>query len=279
MHIPSAWAKASADVTSPDGSAHAVSAWGWGEDEWTARKAAAGRLQRVLDRIRCGEPFPARYSYGSRPLREEILERFTGGAQAQPVAVLTRNSYGAQVLNASRLLFLDVDLQPPTIMQRLRRLFGGPSTEESTLARLRQALHAHAQATFRIYRTASGFRVLAIDREFDPAASDVRQLMQATDTDPAYARLCLAQRSFRARLTPKPWRCQLPLPPGRHPRSDSALQRSFASWLREYENVSAAYASCRYLETVGSGRPRGDAVQLLALHDRITRCDQSLPLA
>jgi hypothetical protein len=272
MDIPRAWVRVSGDGRSPDGRTVPVSVWGWGDDEPRARTGAADRLQRILDRIRRGEPIPHRYGYGSRPLREEILQTFDD-------ALVTRNAYGAEVLNTARLLFLDIDLRPPTVGQRLRRMFGGASADDAALTTLRQTLQQYARATFRIYRTASGYRVMAIDRDFDPAAGETQELMRATATDPAFSQLCLAQRSFRARLTPKPWRCRSSPPPGEHPRTDGELRRRFASWLREYEHASARYATCHYLETIGTGRPTRDASRLQDLHDRTTRCRESLPLA
>lgn len=134
-------------------------------------------------------------------------------------------------------------------------------------------------ATFRIYRTASGFRVMAIDRDFNPTGHDVQELMKHTKTDPAFSQLCLAQRSFRARLTPKPWRCHLRTPPGQHPRQDIGMQRRFAEWIVKYERAGAGYATCRFVETLGAGRASGDARTLQELHDRATRCDERLPLA
>jgi hypothetical protein len=125
----------------------------------------------------------------------------------------------------------------------------------------------------------AGFRAIALDRDFNPAGEDAQALMKASGTDPAYRRLCVAQKSFRARLTPKPWRCACSLPPGEHPRSDGAVKQSFAGWLRVYEVASARYASCRYVETVGNGRAKGQAEKLITLHDRVTRCEESLPLA
>jgi len=279
MQIPRVWAKASAKAEFPDGRELPVAVWGWGEDEATAKSGAADRLRRVLERIRRGERFPHQYGYASRPLREEILQTFEGSVPGEPSAALTRNSYGAQVLNAARLLFLDVDLQPPTLAERVMRLFGKASAEETALVRLRNALQEYGRATFRVYRTASGLRAVAIDRDFDPAAGEVQELMQATSTDPAYSRLCLAQRSFRARLTPKPWRCKGSLPPGQHPRAEGEPRRRFAEWLNEYERRSAGYATCRYLEKVGSGSLKGDARRLLELHDKMTRCNEPLPLA
>ena len=279
MHIPRAWAKVIAAGKLPDGRSAPVAVWGWGEDESSARSNGSDRLRRVLERFRRGEPFPDKYGYGNRPLREEILQSIESATANEVAAIVTRNGYGAEVLNAARLLFLDIDLEPPSFIQRILGPFRRVSPQESAVSKLCDALRQYGRATFRIYQTASGLRAMAIDREYDPTGQDVQQLMQATGTDSAFARLCMAQRSFRARLTPKPWRCKLSVPPGQHPRVEAEAQRRFATWLREYERVSTRYATCRYLETVGSGSARGDAKQLVELHDRATRCNESLALA
>jgi hypothetical protein len=199
----------------------------------------------------------------------------------QPAAVLTRNRYGAIVLNTAKLLFLDIDLPPATLLQKLGALFSRnrPRAEETALASLRTALREHGRGTFRIYRTAAGFRAIAVDREYDPAGADAQALMRASGTDPAFARLCVAQKSFRARLTPKPWRCGTALPPGEHPRTDDGIRRRFAAWTQDYDRLSKGYAACRYVETVGSSSARGTAEKLIALHDRLTKCSEALPLA
>ncbi|PYM18749.1 MAG: hypothetical protein DMD78_26770 [Candidatus Rokuibacteriota bacterium] len=66
----------------------------------------------MLNRIRRGEPFPDPYAYGSRPLREEIVQYVDGARSAQPRAVVTRNSHGVLALNTARTMFLDVDVGP-----------------------------------------------------------------------------------------------------------------------------------------------------------------------
>jgi hypothetical protein len=147
------------------------------------------------------------------------------------------------------------------------------------LAQLRAALRSHGRATFRIYRTAAGLRVIAVDREYDPAGRDAQELMKQTGTDVAFMRLCLAQRSFRARLTPKPWRCAVPVPPGQFPHLDERARARYADWVARYETACKAYATCRFLETVGKGAPRGQSEKLVELHDRMTRSGESLPLA
>jgi hypothetical protein len=92
------------------------------------------------------------------------------------------------------------------------------------------------------------------------------------------SRACAAQKSFRARLTPKPWRCRLGPPPSSYPHPDDAARRRFTDWLGEYERA-ASHATCRYLETIGNGSPRAATARLLDLHDRLTRCRDALPLA
>ena len=265
-------------MSTPERGVLPVVAWGWGDDEGEARREAEGRLGRLSDRVRRGEPFPRGYEYGSRPIREEILE--TIGPPDAPRAVITRNRYGAQVMNAARLLFLDVDLDetgaPPAF---IGKLFGLKSPETAALERLRKALADAGKGTFRIYRTAAGFRALAPGREFDPAGRETQDLMKATGTDPFFVRLCLAQKSFRARLTPKPWRMGLAAPASEYPR-DAEARAQFDAWLGEYEQASQGHATCKFLETVGkAGLVDGEVHDLVELHDRATRATESLPLA
>lgn len=279
MHVPRAWAKASGTATSPEGAAFPLRVWGCGADAAAAQADAEERLARVAARIAAGDDFPDAYDYdAARPLREEEVERFEGDDPEAPEAIVTRNRYGALVLNARRLLILDVDAQPPSLGARLRGLFGGRRGDDPELLRLRAALGAFRGASFRIYRTAAGYRAIAMDRLFDPASDETRALMEATGTDPAYRMLSARQRCFRARLTPKPWRCGCDGPPGRHPRDD-AEARAFTAWCGAYDRASAAHAVCSIVEEIGRGRPAGVLAPLIARHDAATRCDATLPLA
>ena len=281
MHIPRAWAKATADCRTSENRDIRVAVWGCGPEEDEASRDASSRLARVLERIRRGDPLPGAYAYGSRPLREEILQTCEGETPDEPDAIVTRNRYGAMVLNTARLLFLDIDFPPSGPGAFLRRLFSPsrPPDDEAALSRLRDAAHLNGGVTLRLYRTAAGLRAIAIGRDFDPLGRDAKDLMTAAGTDPAFMNLCVVQKSFRARLTPKPWRCRCPLPPGEHPRTDDEVRQRFADWLGRYESVSSGYATCRYLETVGSARLTGTAKTLVTLHDRVTRAIEALPLA
>lgn len=280
MHVPTTWYRATASVEDSRGRSFPISAWGWGDAERQARKVAEERLGRMSERVRRGEPFPDSYEYATRPIREEILETIDAESGRDAAAIITRNRYGARVLNTDGMLFLDVDLPRERVASRLLQFFRPrtASVAERTLEKLRNTLDEYRRATFRIYRTAAGFRAIAVDKQFDPTGEDTRKLMEATGTDPYYMRLCVAQQSFRARLTPKPWRCGCRVPPGRYPRTVDEAD-AFADWKRDYESRIGAYATCEYVDTVGRGRPTRSIGNLLSIHDRATQCDARLPLA
>ena len=87
------------------------------------------------------------------------------------------------------------------------------------------------------------------------------------------------QKSFRARLTPKPWRVGVENPPARFPYEGAAEEREMKEWVARYGHASAGRAACRFLEEVGSGSEHPDVAPLRALHDELTRAESGLPLA
>jgi len=277
MNIPRFWARATADVQRPRGGEMELAAWGWSAaGKSDAEGKARQRLDALITRVRQGLELPHGYGYGARALREEIVQELRapdGGA----AGIVTRNGAGVLVLNTARAMFVDVDL--PEAPGGLRRLFGAKPAggEAETLARLRATLAAHAIGSFRIYRTAAGFRVLATDPLFTPGSSEAESLMTAADCDPAFLKLCRVQESFRARLTPKPWRCAQRPPLNRHPREDADSRQAFAAWLADYEAACRDKAVCRLVESVGGDRVHREVAPLLELHDRTTRVGVPAP--
>ena len=116
---------------------------------------------------------------------------------------------------------------------------------------LKTVLAGVSGSSFRIYRTAAGFRVRATDPVFKPGSAEAEKLMTQLDADPAFVRLCRAQESFRARLTPKPWRCGCERPAVRFPREHAHDEERFSEWLRRYGKACDAKATCRVVEEVG----------------------------
>jgi len=221
---------------------------------------------------------PDRYSYGERPIREERLEEFNA-PDGSPVFVITRNGYGCLVINAARAMFIDVDLPEGNQSSGLIGMFRkAPDPAEAVLASVRAGLSALAPHSFRIYRTAAGLRILALDREYDPQGDEAMTIMSSIGADPAYMQLCKVQTSFRARLTPKPWRCEINKPPFSFPRLAGA-QQQFLNWVARYDKASQPYATCRFVEQLGRTATAPSVAPVLALHDKLTRVESDLPLA
>jgi hypothetical protein len=103
--------------------------------------------------------------------------------------------------------------------------------------------------------------------------------MTQLDADRDFVRLCRTQESFRARLTPKPWRCGCARLPVRYPRERADDQRRFSEWLQGYEIACDAKATCRLVDEVGWHRVHPDVAPILKAHDRVTKADSTLPLA
>jgi hypothetical protein len=289
MNIPKIWRRAARDVTGAGGPMRIV-AWGWSAtDPGEAERLAREKLERMSARIAAGQDLPSRYGYGERPLREEILREIGTGERA---AIVTRNAYGALILNAANVMFIDVDLSTAVeagsaggsrSRSWLARWFSKqpPADPMPTdpLERLRSRLQRASDSSFRIYRTAAGFRLLATERLFEPGSVESEGIMKAVDADPAFIRLCRVQQSFRARLTPKPWRCDSAPPPVAYPRAGAADEQLHEAWLAAYDASAAAYATCRFLETSGSGRVHEAVWPILEIHDGLTRATSPLDLA
>ena len=281
MNIPRYWARAKKEVPNPEGLHFDLAAWGWSsENREEAERKADERLSSLIARVQQGFELDRRYAYGSRPLREEIIDEFPG---TDLQAILTRNSYGSLVLNTAQMMFIDVDF-PKTENGSggfFRKLFGKektPNPETPAVARIRESLKKSSDSSFRVYRTAAGLRILATDRLYDPASPEADEIMRSIGADPAFLQLCRIQKSFRARLTPKPWRCDMELPPGTFPRERDQQQR-FSRWLTRYEQACGSKATCRFLEDVGRDGVHEQIRPLLEYHDRKTRASEPFPLA
>jgi hypothetical protein len=240
MHFPKFWAKGQSD------GAHC---WRWSETSAADAQAQADARAKELAEILASGVRLDRYSYGNRPLREEIVETHAGIA-------ITRNLYGALILNTERVMFIDIDCGEDASGERRGR---------DQVARWSTT---HPDLGLRVYRTAAGLRVLVTNQTFDPEASESAALLAEVGSDPLYVKLCRAQASFRARLTPKPWRVGMRPPRLRWPFEDADVAARYAQWVAGYDQASAARSVCKLVETLGPAEVAPDVAPVLALHDQ-----------
>jgi hypothetical protein len=225
-----------------------------------------------------------------RPLREERLKEFECPG-ADGYAVITRNAYGCQVLNTERAMFVDIDLPEPAkpaggASGWLKRLFGGrpdgpppdpPETE--ALAKVERLARNDHHVGVRVYRTRAGLRLMMTHAPMDPKAQASLDLMASLEADPLYINLCRVQECFRARLTPKPWRCGYTACREPYPWRNDAAQRRFAKWEAGYLKASEKYATCILLKELGNRTVHRDLAPIVRIHDELTGVDSGLPLA
>jgi len=278
MNFPRFWARADHE---------GFLAWGWSNQNLDAARAMGMEVaRRIADRIRRGDRKHAhRYAYGERPLREEIIRDFADGAGSSR-AVITRNAYGCLVLNTARLLFVDVDLgEPPEVGGALSRWFGSEkrvaahaAQKQSSLTRAAEWATRNPGWGWRIYETRAGLRLAATHRPFDPADPQCAAVFDWMNADPLYRRLCANQKCFRARLTPKPWRCGHHPPRERWPFLDERRAQRFSKWQERYLAAASGYATCRLLPGVNNGCAP-EIADLISVHDELTRAATDLPLA
>jgi hypothetical protein len=277
MKIHRYWAREQA----VDARGRTVSRYGWSDDgPEPAREHARQRARAALAQLDAPHPPPAHYLYGDRPLREPIVE--TLGAPEAPTAIVTRNAYGALILNAADVFFADIDRAPPSPGAALRALIGrlwGRSARDAAIPeRVEQAAAERPGLGLRLYRTAAGYRCLAASQRFAPGSPAADALLDALDSDPQYRRLCRVQQCFRARLSPKPWRCGLAPPPVRFPWQNEQEAEAFAQWQAAYDQACRGYAVCELAATFGPAADDPDLAALIRLHDRLT-CVAGAPLA
>jgi hypothetical protein len=277
MQIPRFWVKADGEAADPRGQPYRLGVWGWShESAAEALATARRRLAEVAARVSAGASLD-RYAYGRIPPREEVI-RLIGDPGSPGEAVITRNTYGALVMNTAQVPFVDIDAPPEGGVSMVGRLFGRRPSEPA-LDRIREACARHAGHAFRLYRTAAGYRLLATTRVLDPRSEETAAFLSSFQADEKFKALCRVQGSFRARLTPKPWRSGCRMPPGRHPREDAAVRARFAAWLQQYEAASERFATCRFIEAIGVGLPSSAARVIVEEHDRLTRAQSDSPLA
>ena len=289
MQIPHHWAKGTAEGVDPRGKKVAFSCWRWSEasiEEAAARALDAAR--QILQRLVKGERLD-RYAYGTRPLREEILDEHKD-PQGNQTAVVTRNSYGCKVLNAAAAMFIDIDLPKATVRGGLgyflKRILGkvpeaprGHPQEEQILARLERFCQTNAGWGMRVYRTFAGLRCLATHKAMDPGSPATVEILQSLGSDPLYTRLCTVQKCFRARLTPKPWRCGFRANTIRYPYQSEREKSAFEKWDRGYSSAAGNFATCRLLCSIGNSAIDSRIQPIVDFHDTFTKSDSDQPLA
>jgi hypothetical protein len=287
MKIPQFWAKARHEGKDKKGRACTFVASGWSFVSLEeARGEASTRAKRIFDLITSGQK-PERYEYHDRPIKEERLKEI--GDADSPIAVVTRNRYGALVLNCANALFVDVDFPRPRpnglldgimlAFSRKRREARQQAVAQATIERIEQWAGRNPERGFRLYRTKEGLRLLFTDRLYDPTAQETTTILSELQADPLYVTLTQKQECFRARLTSKPWRCGCSRPPNSFPWDDPKTEAEFRKWEARYTKLDAQFKVCDLIREFGAPANIDSLRTIVSVHDQGTRIAGNAALA
>lgn len=272
MRIPPYWVTDSYSGMDAAGQERRFYAWGWSfESEAEARKMAREKATRIFNHIVFGKR-PDRYPYLTEPLREEIIDTLKDGSRE--IAVITRNRYGALILNAASVFFADIDYPEasPSVGGFLKKLFGGGTPPQDpatlTLEAVKTWAQHHPQHAFRLYRTKAGLRLLFTDKRYDPASTETANLLKSLGSDRMYQILTEKQATFRARLTPKPWRCNFYAPTRVFPSDTPENQSYYRQWVQDYQAACVGYRACELVESIGATAFDNEIAEIVQLHDK-----------
>lgn len=286
-------------------------------DQADARKMADERLKEAAIQWQTNPKLrrrERRIAYGGQeglPIREEVID-------VQDTYTITRNCYGALCLNTPNVLIVDVDfgedqslksclfLAGPGLLtvfllfkqlwiaaailgalfvigifvwDKLQRKFS-QSDHQKKLGAIKQFSQSNPDWGLRLYQTPLGFRIIVTHRLFDPTSEEVQSLFKTLNTDRVYARMCLQQNCFRARLTAKPWRCGVDARISSSTWPVSAEVAVFRDkWVEQYNAQAVKYAACKFLWAKSGSAIAPEAKQVVEIHDRLTQCELDLPLA
>ncbi|MBL9088552.1 MAG: hypothetical protein JNM10_15545 [Planctomycetia bacterium] len=150
------------------------------------------------------------------------------------------------------------------------------------VARTHAWCEAHPDWRVAVYETPAGARLLPVHAPFDAGDDASFEFMRFVEADARYQRMCRLQRCFRARVSPKPWRAGVAehfRAGGTWPVRDPAKLAVRSAWVRRYEAAAKAFASCRWVETVGTGRSDARVEAVRRLHDELCRATSGLTTA
>jgi len=245
-----------------------VQVWGASnEDNEAALEVAKSRANLFSSVFSKDFDRSAEYEYWSGYIKEEVIDRIET-EEGKELAVITRNSYGALVLNTESVMFGDVDLPTQGLLDKILALFGKPVKDKQFfLQQIENYQKTHPELSIYVYETFAGLRFVVVNDTYSPNDKFVKEVFKALQVDPLYMRLCEYQTCFRARLTPKPWRVGMQKPESRYPRSEAHDIENFRIWLNDYNVSCDNRSTVRLLNKFGVHHIDPDVLKVLDIHD------------
>lgn len=242
--------------------------WGASNESQEAAQLAANQRRDKQAGFFIAEPHDAsQYEYWTGYVREQVLQQIEHNGEL--VAVVTRNHYGAEVLNCERILIGDIDIKPASSFDKLLRWLGRPIRNKAYyLQAIKDFQQKYNHIALLVYETYGGLRFIVTSEFIEPESDQAKLLFNALNVDPLYKILCQRQKCFRARLTPKPWRLGVARPELRFPYESERQEQAFNEWLDNYQRACKGYGVLKLVARLGNTSVPAAIDRVLAVHDR-----------
>jgi hypothetical protein len=185
---------------------------------------------------------------------------------------LSINHYGAICLNANEVFFGDIDCKPDPESGRKNQIIHNEKDANILIENIAKKYGL----CFRVYQTYAGLRLIELTRKHDPSKEKTLRLLNELGCDDAFINLTRKTKTFRARLTPKPWRAEAKEVHFKRPEND------IVNYLQgTQDSPGPKWQIAKYLRTVGdlpeSLDPEIDF--MISLHDDYCITNDERPLA
>ncbi len=212
----------------------------------------------------------------------DICEEIIGKIDDQNI--ITRNKYGALVLNSAHIMIIDIDnpkfkrlSEINTLLELVIHIIKKIVLFRSGILgiigrKLSRNKFEHLYS--RIYETPNGYRLIILGEDFDAKSIKSEKIMKSLRADRSYTNLCNLQNCYRARLTPKPWRIGVKRPKIIFPFRTEEEEKVHQAWVNNYQTVSEGFAACRLVKEIG--KPIQNRV--VEYHDKFCKALSGLPM-
>lgn len=240
-----------------------ISCWGGSNESIElAEQEARKKISQVVSKLNGKKNLEKDYT---AEIKEEIIH------QIDSSNIVTRNRYGALVLNSANIAFIDID-QPKSSFFDFFKFFSSTDKKSKMTEQAIEVARSFEKYTFRIYATKGGLRVMVVHPQLKANDLQVKELFDAFNCDPLYASLCRKQDCFRARLTPKPRYIKQKQKRFRFPETKSDDHQA---WLESYTEKSQKFSTCHFIREIGARVSEHPAIEY---HDKHCRVQNKLPL-
>ena len=222
-----------------------------------ARLSALSRVEYIKNKIVGIKIIDTDYQIA---IREEVI------VEINENNIITRNRYGALILNSTELSIIDIDSHRYSFWEAIGFIKRDNKTE---IVKNIDKLFLKSSLPFtgmRAYETCKGIRLIG-DIYINPDGDKFKKMMKMLNADWMFTIMCQKQSCYRARLTPKPYRMKIKSIKYKWPMTPSEYE-SARGWVAEYEKESELYSTVRLVKEYGTSLVDNHIVKI---HDGMTR--------